>query len=177
MDLTLKRTPGLYLVGFMASGKTTVGRVLASELGWRFSDLDSEIELEQRTSISQIFAAQGETAFRNLETEAIRRKVKQIQSGHPYVVALGGGAFLQSDNVQLAKNNGVTVWLDCSLDRINKRLVGNTTRPLAASPERMAQLMEERRPAYAQAHFRVEADSDNVEQVTRSILNLPIFNL
>jgi len=175
VDLTLKRTPGLFLVGFMASGKSTVGRALASALGWKFSDLDNDIEAEQQRTISQIFALHGEAAFRALETEAIRRKVRQIQSGHPYVVALGGGAFLQPANWELVKNNGITIWLDCSLERINRRLVGDTTRPLAVDPERVAQLLEQRRPAYARADHRVEADSDDVEQITRRILDLPLF--
>ena len=175
VNLTLKRTPGLFLVGFMASGKSTVGRVLASELGWRFSDLDSEIEAQQQTTIAQIFALRGEQAFRALETEAIRSKVRQIQSGHPYVVALGGGAFLQPDNWELVRNNGITIWLDCPLERINRRLVGDTTRPLAANPESLAQLLERRKPFYARADFRIEADCDDVEQITRRILDLPIF--
>jgi shikimate kinase len=175
VDLTLKRTPGLFLVGFMATGKSTVGRVLASELGWRFSDLDSEIEAEQQTTIAQIFAMRGEQTFRALETEAIRKKVRHIQSGHPYVVALGGGAFLQPDNWQLVKNNGITIWLDCSLERINQRLVGDRTRPLAVSPDRVAQLMEQRKPFYARADYRVEADCDDAGQITRRILDLPIF--
>ena len=159
----------------MATGKSTVGRVLASELGWRFSDLDSEIEGEQQTTIAQIFERHGEAAFRALETDAIRKKVRQIQSGHPYVLALGGGAFLQPDNWELVKNNGITVWLDCSLERINQRLVGNTTRPLAADPERVARLLEERRPFYARADYRVEADCDDAGQISRRILDLPIF--
>jgi len=175
VDLTLKRTPGLFLVGFMASGKSTVGPVLAAQLGWRFSDLDIEIEAEQQTTIARIFAAGGEAAFRALETEAIRRKIRQIQAGHPYVIALGGGAFLQPNNWELVKNNGITIWLDCSLERINRRLVGNTTRPLAADPARVAQLLEHRNPFYARADHRVDADSDDVEQVTRRILDLPIF--
>ncbi len=159
----------------MATGKSTVGRVLASELGWRFSDVDTEIESEQQTTIAQIFETHGEAVFRTLETDAIRRKVRQIQSGHPHVVALGGGAFLQPDNWELVRNNGITLWLDCSLQRINQRLVGNTTRPLAASPERVERLLEQRRPFYARADYRVEADCDDVEQITRRILNLPIF--
>jgi shikimate kinase len=175
VDLTLKRTPGLFLVGFMASGKSTVGPVLAAALGWKFADLDTEIEAEQQTTISQIFAAHGEPAFRALETDAIRRKVHHIQAGHPYVIALGGGAFLQPSNWELVKNNGITIWLDCSLERINHRLVGNITRPLAADRERVAQLLEHRRPFYARADYRVDADSDDVEQVTRRILDLPIF--
>ncbi|MFL6415236.1 MAG: shikimate kinase [Bryobacteraceae bacterium] len=175
VDLTLKRTPGLFLVGFMACGKSTVGPVLAAELGWRFSDLDIEIEAEQQTTIAQIFSSQGEPAFRALETEAIRKKVRQIQAGHPHVVALGGGAFLQPDNWELVKNNGITIWLDCSLERISRRLVGNTTRPLAASPEHVAQLLEDRRSFYARADHRIDADCDDVEEVTRRILDLPIF--
>jgi len=159
----------------MASGKSTVGPALAAELGWRFSDLDTEIEAEQQTTIAQIFALQGEATFRALETAAIRRKVRQIQAGHPNVIALGGGAFLQPDNWQLVKNNGITIWLDCSLERINRRLVGNTTRPLAANPEHVAHLLEHRRPFYARADHRIDADSDDVEQVTRRILDLPIF--
>lgn len=159
----------------MATGKSTVGRVLASELGWRFSDLDNEIEAEQQITIAQIFERHGEAAFRAFETEAIRTKVRQIQSGHPYVVALGGGAFLQPDNWELVRNNGITVWLDCSLERINQRLVGNTTRPLAASPQRVEHLLEQRRPFYARADYRVEADCDDAGQITRRILDLPIF--
>ncbi len=162
-------------MGFMASGKSTVGPALAAELGWRFSDLDTEIEAEQQTTIAQIFAAKGESIFRALETEAIRKKVRQIQAGHPHVIALGGGAFLQPDNWELVKNNGITIWLDCSLERINRRLVGNTTRPLAADPERVASLLEHRRPFYARADYRVDADSDDVERVTRRILDLPLF--
>jgi shikimate kinase len=175
VDLILKRTPGLYLVGFMATGKSTVGRLLASQLGWPFSDLDSEIEREQQTTISQIFAVHGEAAFRAMEAEAIRKKVRQIQSGHPCVIALGGGAFLQPDNWKLVKNNGITIWLDCSLERINQRLVGDTTRPLASNPERIAELMEQRKPFYARADYRVEADCDDVGEITRRILDLPIF--
>lgn len=175
MDLTLKRTPGLFLVGFMASGKSTVGRALASVLGWKFSDLDSDIESEQNITIAQIFAKHGESTFRALETEALQKKVRQIQSGHPYVVALGGGAFLQPANWHLLENNGITIWLDCSLERISRRLVGSTTRPLAADPARVAQLLEQRRPVYARANYRVEADCDDVDQITRRILDLPLF--
>jgi shikimate kinase len=175
VDLTLKRPPGLFLVGFMASGKSTVGPALAAELGWRFSDLDSEIETEEQTTVAQIFSSRGEAAFRRLETAAIRAKVRQIQAGHPYVIALGGGAFLQPDNRELVKNNGIAIWLDCSLERINRRLLGNTTRPLASSPEQVAQLLESRRPFYERADHRVDADCDNVEEIVRRILDLPIF--
>ncbi len=73
MTLKLKRTPGLYLVGFMAAGKSAIGNALAEELGWPFVDVDAEIERQEQVSISQIFAERGEQAFRNLETEMIRK--------------------------------------------------------------------------------------------------------
>src|SRR4051794_16672137 len=94
MILKLKRTPGIYLVGFMGSGKSTVGRALAEELGWRFVDLDQEIEQSQGMSVSEIFEQRGEPAFREIETAALRQQVKAIECGRPHVVALGGGAFL-----------------------------------------------------------------------------------
>ena len=112
MILKLKRTPGLYLVGFMAAGKTTVGSALADELGWCFIDIDSEIEAQEQARIAEIFRSRGEAHFRELEAEAIRRRVALIEAGDPCVMALGGGAFVQSRNWELIQNNGVTVWLD-----------------------------------------------------------------
>ncbi len=175
MTLKLKRTPGLYLVGFMASGKTTVGRALADELGWPFCDLDSEIEAAERKTIAQIFTECGERAFRDLETQAIRRHVARIEAGHPCVVALGGGAFVQQRNWELIANNGVTIWLDCAIERVHNRLGQDDTRPLAANRERLVQLFEERRPLYSRADFRVEIDCDDATQILRKILQLPIF--
>src|ERR1700742_1948963 len=116
MTLKLKRTPGLYLVGFMATGKTTVGRALADEIGWPFVDIDSEIEQREGKAISKIFSDHGEDAFREIETSVIRTHVKAIETGQPSVMALGGGAFVQPRNRDLLENNGVTVWLDCPLD-------------------------------------------------------------
>lgn len=175
MYLKLKRTPGLYLAGFMASGKTTAGRVLATELGWRFADVDSEIEQAEGMPISQIFRERGEGAFRDLETAVIRRYVRQVQSGTPWVIALGGGALVQASNWQVLENNGVTIWLDCPLERIRRRLGNDTTRPLAADPQKLAQLFEERQPLYSRAHFRVEADCDDANEIVGRILQLPLF--
>jgi shikimate kinase len=175
MTLKLKRTPGLYLVGFMASGKTTVGRALASKLGWPFCDLDSEIEAAERKTIPQIFNECGERVFRDLETQAIRQHVARIEAGHPCVVALGGGAFVQPQNWELIANNGITIWLDCAIERVHNRLGQDVTRPLAANRERLVQLFEERLPFYSRADFRVEVDCDDVTQIVGKILQLPIF--
>lgn len=175
MTLKLKRTPGLYLVGFMACGKTTIGSSLAEELGWPFVDIDREIEKQEGKTIAQIFIDRGETVFRDLETEMIRSRVQKIEAGRPCVIALGGGAFVQPRNWDLIENNGVTVWLDCPFDTLLKRLEGDTVRPLAAGHDGLAQLFEDRRSLYARADFRVEVDTDDISAMVRKILQLPIF--
>lgn len=172
MVLKLKRTPGLYLVGFMGSGKTTVGRVLAGEIGWPFCDLDSEIENRQGESITRIFIERGEAAFRELETQALSEHIARIEAGHPCVLALGGGAFVQPRNWELIADNGISIWLDCNLERVRQRLGNDTTRPLA---NRLGELFEERRPLYSRADFRVEVDCDDAAEIVRKILHLPIF--
>lgn len=175
MTLKLKRTPGIYLLGFMASGKTTVGEAVANELGWSFADVDTEIEREQGTSIADIFSRHGETRFRDLEAEAIRRHVARVEAGLPWVIALGGGAVIRPTNWALIENNGVTVWLDCPLEIVRRRLGDDVTRPLARNRAGLAQLYDVRRPFYSRADFRIEIDSDDVNETAKRILGLPIF--
>lgn len=175
MILKLKRTPGLYLVGFMASGKTTIGQAVAEQLGWSFADVDNEIEREQGISIAEIFSRHGEAQFRYLEAEAIRHHVGRVEAGLPWVVALGGGAIIQPANWQLIQNNGVTVWLDCPLEIVRRRLGDDVTRPLARDRASLASLYDHRRPLYSRADFRIEIDSDDVSETAGRILRLPIF--
>src|ERR1041384_1213392 len=118
MILKLKRTPGIYLVGFMGCGKSTVGSALADELGWSFIDLDEEIERREGASIAEIFDQRGEAEFRHIESAALRDRVRNVQSGRPQVVSLGGGAFLPEENFEMVSNNGVTIWLDCEFSHI-----------------------------------------------------------
>ena len=122
MNLNLKRTPGIYVVGFMASGKSTVGRLLAHRLGWNFFDTDEEIEAAERTPIAEIFDTRGEAEFRRIETGVIRHHVHRIGQGSPAVLALGGGAFAVQANRNLLENNGVTVWLDCPFEVVERRV-------------------------------------------------------
>ena len=89
MNLILKRTPAIYLVGFMGSGKTTVGRLLAERLGWSFVDLDDNIEARERMPIAEIFETRGEPAFRAIEAEVLRGLVQAVKAGRPLVIALG----------------------------------------------------------------------------------------
>ncbi len=175
MILKLVRTPGIYLVGFMGSGKSTVGQLLADRLGWDFADLDAEIEAEQKTTIAEIFDRQGEEHFRHLETEAIRKRVHMVRAGQPMVVALGGGAFLRDENFDLLEDHGVTVWLDCPLELARQRVEGGTNRPLARDPKAFASLYEARRTGYGRADYRVEVCSNDAMEAVVAIEALPIF--
>ena len=175
MLLKLKRTPGLYLVGFMGSGKSEVGRLLADELGWSFADIDEDIEKAQGVPITEIFDTRGEQEFRDMEKDAVRQRIKDIERGRPMVMALGGGAFVDPENRKLLEERGVTIWLDCPFPRICERLNGQTNRPLARDPEKFKQLFDDRQEAYSQAEHRIEADTDDPAAVVARILKLPIF--
>jgi shikimate kinase len=175
MILKLKRTPGIYLVGFMGSGKTTIGRRLADELGWSFADLDADIEAEVGTTIAQIFDTRGEEEFRRIETTAIQKRVRMIEKGRPMVVALGGGAFAQRGNYELLENNGISVWLDCPFSMVRARVSQESDRPLARDPEKFRELFENRREAYQRADYRIEIAGDDPTPAVESILKLPIF--
>lgn len=175
MILKLVRTPGIYLVGFMGSGKTTVGRLLADRLGWEFIDLDAEIEAEQHCSIADIFDRCGEEHFRKIETAAIAKRLKKVRMGRPLVMALGGGAFARKENFELLDENGVTIWLDCSFETACRRLQNASDRPLARDPQKFAELYEARRSAYACADYRIEISSDNPTPAVDAICKLPIF--
>ena len=175
MILKLKRTPGIYLVGFMGCGKSTVGRALADELGWNFVDLDEEIEREQGCSIASIFDNSGEPEFRRIESDVLDRCVHKVQSGHPRVISLGGGAFLSHRNFDLVSNNGVSVWLDCPLELIERRIAAFVHRPLARDPAQLRSLYDIRREGYARADYRIEVQDDNAGAAVARILALPLF--
>jgi shikimate kinase len=175
MNLKLKRTPGIYLAGFMGSGKSTVGRALADELGWNFVDLDDEIERREGVSIASIFDDRGEPAFRQIEAEALHHFVRSVQTGRPHVISLGGGAFLSDENFELVANHGITVWLDCPLPIIERRVAATVHRPLARDPERLRELFELRRPGYARAEYRIPIEGDDANEAVAQILALRLF--
>ena len=175
MNLRLKRTPGLYVVGFMASGKSTIGRHLAGELGWSFFDLDEEIERAENTTIASIFDTRGEEEFRRVESAILSQHVRWIERGRPAVVALGGGAFAEEANRDLVLGNGLVIWLDCPLEVVRRRLGDDNTRPLAANRNGLGQLFDDRRPLYARADYRVFVDTDHVHEIVNRILALPLF--
>lgn len=177
MNLKLKQTPGVYLVGFMASGKSTVGRHLAHRLGWNFFDTDHEIESAEKAAIAELFDSR-EAEFRRIESEILRQHVRWVERGRPAVIALGGGAFAQEPNRTLLSEHGVTVWLDCPFETVRRRVAaqqGGALRPLARDPAKFEALFVERQSIYSLADVRVTVESDDPETVVSALLTDPIF--
>jgi shikimate kinase len=175
MNVKLKRTPGIYVVGFMASGKSTIGRLLAHRLGWSFFDIDREIEAAEKTTIAELFDTRGEPEFRRIESEILRQHVRWIERGRPAVIALGGGSFVDPANRELLSENGVTVWLDCPFETVQRRVAEAAHRPLARDPEKFAALYLERRDIYALADARIAIASDEPEPAVEAILAHSFF--
>jgi shikimate kinase len=175
MNLKLKRTPGIYLVGFMGSGKSTVGRSLAHRLGWSFFDIDAEIERAEGMTIAEIFAARGEAEFRRIEAEMVVQHIRWIERGRPAVVALGGGAFANPATRQLLSDNGVTVWLDCPFETVARRVANDPSRPLARDPEQFQALYQERRESYGLADVRIPIAEEEPAAVVEMLVVHPML--
>ena len=175
MILKLKRTPGIYLVGFMGCGKTTIGERLADELGWRFVDLDRDIEAEHGVTIADLFDARGEEEFRTMEASALRKRIREVERGQATVMALGGGTFVQPANAELVSEHGIAIWLKCPFPLIVSRTAQTGHRPLARDPKRFEALYIERQPAYECAEHHIAIESDDPRVAVSAILRLPLF--
>jgi shikimate kinase len=166
------RRKQIYLLGFMGSGKSTVGELLSQALRWPFVDLDTVIEAGQGLSISEIFERSGEPFFRQLERAALTEVLKT----EPAVIALGGGTFAQEPNVELIRETGgATIWLDCSIESLRQRCSGMLNRPLFSDPESFERLLDYRLPYYRLAEFRVSTEGRGPREVTEEILGLRVF--
>jgi shikimate kinase/3-dehydroquinate synthase len=159
------------LVGFMAAGKSRVGRVLAERLGRPFVDADDVLVRRFGMPIGDFFKTHGETAFRDAESEV----VGELCRGDDAVVSLGGGAIVRPRNLTAARDGNTLVYLAASPDTIWQRLTaepGAQERPMLAGAnprERIAQLLSERVPIYTQAHATVHTDGLTVEQVVEQV--------
>ena len=164
-------TRRVFLTGFMAAGKTRVGRALAARLGWRFCDLDDVIERREGKKVAEIFAAAGESGFRKAESGALRELLQDPSYQHDLVVALGGGTFAQPANRAVLKAAGaVTVLLDAPLEELRRRCTAEqTVRPLAGDGDRFAELFEQRRAAYQLATHTVNTMGKRVEDISAEI--------
>ena len=165
----------VYLVGFMAAGKTTVGRALAGRLGWQVQDVDELIERRERSTVADIFARHGEPYFRQTEREMLHL----LQPIRHVIVATGGGTFADAENRAFINGDGVSVWLDVPLADIIARIPLDGRRPLAADRAALVRLYLSRVEAYRQSHVRIQAGRAPipavVDQIVEAIEHLPPF--
>jgi shikimate kinase len=148
----------LYLVGMMGSGKSTIAKLLAQELGYRFLDTDSVIEGVAKQPVTEIFATSGEAAFRELETQVLG----QISAYQQMAIATGGGIILNRQNWSYLRH-GIVVWLDVPLDVLGDRLQNDTTRPILQGVDlrqKLQTLLEQRQHLYAQADVHITVGAD-----------------
>ena len=166
----------VYLVGFMGCGKTTVGQLLAQRLAWKFVDLDEQIEQSKGRSIAEIFAQAGEAPFREIEHAALRRIIEEASRGGGRVVALGGGTFVQPQNIELLHRAGaVTIWLDCPVEQLLLRCALVTNRPLFRDEASFRELYTRRLPFYQMATYSVASGEAEPSEVVNRILALKLF--
>jgi shikimate kinase len=159
-------TDKIYLVGFMAAGKSTVARAIAARLGWRADDVDELIEARERRTVVDIFARSGESYFRSVEREILRLLLPLRHT----VVATGGGTFMDPENRTAINLDGLSIWLDVPLDELLARIPADGRRPLAADRAQMERLFALRQAAYANAHLRIDARGAHPEEVAERII-------
>jgi shikimate kinase len=156
------------LVGFMGSGKSSIGRSLAKHLGYGFEDMDHRIEERTGRTIAAIFRERGEEAFREEE----RQEARALASLERRVIATGGGAFTRPETRALLQAGAVTVWLRCDLDTMMTRLPADGSRPLAGNRAIMRALLAEREPSYRLADLAVDASRGTPREVADRIVEL-----
>lgn len=172
----------VFLTGFMASGKSTIGPILANTLGWNFADIDRMIEARCGKKISKIFEDEGEKFFREQE----RKVLKEIVNYNEYIIALGGGTIVNQSNLDLIKSNGLVVYLESSPEEAYKRLKFKRDRPIlkfdndeeptkAKYLKRINEILESRKKFYDQADIKINTDNIRVgkavDQLAKIISN------
>ncbi len=156
----------IYLVGFMASGKSTVARHLAGRLRWRVEDVDHLIEVRETRPVAEIFAKQGEAYFRTVEREILAL----LQPLRHVVIATGGGTFADPENRAAINLDGASVWIDVPLPELISRIPLDGRRPLAADRPQLERLFAARVEAYRMAHLRVNASKSPASVVADRVL-------
>jgi shikimate kinase len=162
-------TKNIALTGFMAVGKSVVGRKLARRLGWRFVDVDRAIEGAEGMKVQEIFERDGEAYFRKLE----KRKLGEILSEEHQVIATGGGAVVDDENLGLLKEKSLLVCLTASPETLLRRSGSGKDRPLLEGDDRRKRieaLLARRRERYAEAHICLDTDSLSVDEVVEKII-------
>lgn len=164
-----QRNRRIYIAGFMASGKSTVGPILANAIGFDFVDLDVDIAAREGMSVKEIFSTHGESYFRQCE----RKAVAALSVRNHVVVSLGGGTLMDSGALEIITSTGILVYLKVTVDLVLRRLRNKTDRPMVlgadgqrlSEPElrkRIDNLLEQREPLYARADLTVMADEQRL---------------
>ena len=161
----------LTLTGMMGVGKSTIGKILAKNLNYKFIDVDKLIEKKEGSSINYIFKNKGEDYFRKIENDITLSELKKNNS----VVSLGGGAFLNNNIRRNSKKFSISFWLDVPIDKLIKRLSKSRQRPLLYKKnisETVKKIYFERKKIYNEADFRIKCGSLKSEKIVNEILNL-----
>jgi shikimate kinase len=160
----------LTLVGFMGTGKSTIGRLVAEQLQFGFVDTDNLIETRLDRSVSDIFAKEGEAAFRQYEKQA----VESLGARHDLVIAAGGGLVMDPENMASLKTHSVVICLWASPEAIWERVQTQTHRPLLQTPDPLAKIREmlaARAPAYRQADVLIDSGLRSPREVAQQIVH------
>lgn len=161
----------IILVGFMGTGKTAVGKELAQKLKMKFVDMDDIIEERESMEISEIFAKKGEPYFREVEKEI----AKEISKQSNLIIAAGGGAVINEENVKNLKSNGIMICLTASPDKILERTKGYIHRPLlnvSDQKTKISELLAKRAQYYARADYQIDTTNLTIDEVVQKILDI-----
>jgi shikimate kinase len=168
----------VFLVGFMGAGKSSVGHALGQRLNWIFEDLDDRIEQRERRRVAEIFRDSGEPAFRHAETLALKQVIEEIQGGISRIIALGGGAFAQKENVALLEAaDTLTVFLDAPVEELWNRCCkqaaeSGAQRPLLQDIKQFQKLYKSRRAHYQKAALHVKTGNRTIAAIVAEIEQL-----
>lgn len=164
------------LTGFMGCGKSTVARLLAKQIGWIHSDLDKRIVDRIGLTIPEVFSRHGETAFRDMEHEELKRILGEaLEFSRPTIVSLGGGTIVQDRNIEILRQAGCPiVWLYCNVEELLRRCSHITNRPLFRDEASFRELYAQRLPFYEEADYRVESSVEPL-RVVQQIIELKIL--
>lgn len=164
----------VFLVGFMGAGKSSVGAALGRRLNWIFEDLDDRIQRRERRTVAQIFRESGEPAFRRAEASALQDVLQGIHN-EARIVAVGGGAFVQTGNAELLRSSGLPIiFLDAPVEDLWERCCRQASeagaeRPLLRSLDHFRELHEKRRPHYCEASLTIQTGGRTVDEVADEI--------
>lgn len=165
---SFRKQPNIVLIGFMGTGKTSVGKRLSAELRMRYVDTDSVVEWDSGRRITDIFEEDGEDVFRQLESEAVNK----VSDYYNHVISTGGGVVLRETNVSKLKENGVVFCLTATPEEIFNRVGHHTHRPLLQTPDAIdtiRTMLAARNPYYAKADYIINTAGKSFDEIISRI--------